>query len=282
MWEEFDDMSEAQRPIKLFYSYAQALEPLPTNRKPITSWSNQDEALLDGALGIRRAVETFKTLPAGQVQQEVKQLEQQPTNQSPSINGLDRPATVFLSYAHEDTEQVRDLQLRLNVRGVRCWRDVDNMLTGSQFEHEIVQAIEHEADAIALVFREVTRITLLLEEQKETWSTETHPSEKDPLRKEWIYDDHGDQQQAVIEVATSRSTTQSVAETLSVIGLTPAYHIRLESLEFSRESVRDAAHARAIAQQVAQLCQNLCDERGVRHLHLFLATPVELAVLIGQ
>ena len=444
------------------------LEPLPTNHKPITSWSNQDEALLDVALGIRHAVETFKTLPGVQVQQEVKQLEQQPTSQSPSINGLDRPATVFLSYAHEDTEEVRDLQLRLNVRGVRCWRDVDDMLTGSQFENEIIHAIEHDADAIALfltpnclksdfiwrvevraalrrhkrdphfhivpilqgvsfaeirqfcynrnltdlsrfnglsltedgttgiprkeqnkkrndaarrilqaafalrlrrinadrsyepslylrtfvfapptvsldlsldwlklvyekeqtstpqdwdeilwpalldvkhtisekvhshrihlfvksilpiavalgfVFRETTRITLLLEGQKETWSTETHPSEKEPLRKEWIYNDQGDQQVAVIEVATSRPTRQSVADTLPVIGVKPAYHIQLESPEFSRESVRDAAHAWAIAQQVGQVCQNLCDERGVRHLHLFVAIPVELAVLIGH
>ena len=446
------------------------LEPLPSNRKPITSWSNQDEALLDVALGIRSAVDDFKKRQTVQVQQqEVKPVEQQSTNQQSSlVNGQERPATVFLSYKREDAEVVKDLQLRLHVRGVRCWRDVDNMPIGSQFGPEIVQAIEHEADAFVLfltpsslqsdyiwrvevpaalrrherdplfhivpllqgvsykevhqhcfkrnltdlssfnglfltgdgttslsreeknqkrneaaqrilqsafalrlrrinadrryeptlslktfqfhpstdnldldldwlqlvnekerlltpeewdkilwpallavkhaisekiasqrihlfvksilpvaialgfVFRETTRITLLLHGQKETWSTETPPSEKDPLCKEWIYNEDGDQQVAVIEVATSRSTRQSVAATLPVAGLAPGYYIRFESSAFSRESVRDAAHAQAIAQQVGQVCQNLCDERGVRHLHLFVAIPVELAVLIGH
>jgi hypothetical protein len=125
-------------------------------------------------------------------------------------------------------------------------------------------------------------MTLLLEGQKETWSTEARPSEKDPLHREWIFSDQGDPKVAVIEVATSRSTKQGVAATLPGIGLTPGYHIRLTSAEFSRESVSDAAHARAIAQQVGRVCQELCDERGVRHLHLFVAIPVELAVLIGH
>ena len=67
-----------------------------------------------------------------------------------SSNDLERPATVFLSYAHEDTEFVKDLQLRLNVRGIRSWRDVDDLLSGSPFEDDIVHAIEYEIDAIAL------------------------------------------------------------------------------------------------------------------------------------
>ena len=75
---------------------------------------------------------------------------QHPTNQPSVIDGLDRPATVFLSYAREDTEAVKDIQLRLKVRGVRCWRDVDDMPVGSHTESEIVRAIEHDADAIAL------------------------------------------------------------------------------------------------------------------------------------
>ena len=393
---------------------------------------------------------------------------QHPTNPPSVIDGLDRPATVFLSYAREDAEAVKDLQLRLKVRGVRCWRDVDDMPVGSHTESEIKQAIERDSDAIALfltpsflksefiwrvevpaalrrhkedpqyhivpillgvtfaevrqfcynrnltdvtgfngllltedgtadisreeqnkkrneaarrilqsaftlrlrrsnadrtyeptlflrtfefaslaasldlsldwlnliyekvqlsttqewdeilwpalldvkhtiskevlsrrihlyvkgilpvaialgfVFREATRITLLLEGQKETWSTETSPSEKEPLGNEWIYHDQGEPHVAVIEVATSRSTKQGVAATLLRAGLTPEYHIQLTSSEFSRESVRDAAHARAIARQVGQVCQNLCDEREVTHMHLFVAIPVELAVLIGH
>ena len=441
------------------------LEPLPSNRKPITSWSNQDEALRDVALGIRRALEKFKALPAG-VQQEVRPVEQPAMNQPPASNGLQRWATVFFSYAHEDTELVRDLQLRINVRGIASWRDVDDLPTGSLVEGEIIRAIEHDADAIALfltpsclqsdfiwrvevpaalrrhkrdphfhivpllqgisfaevqqfcynrkladlsrfngivladgttsetkqeqnkkrndvarrilqdafalhlrrihadhsyepsiylrtfvsaprsipdlsldwqkvidgkehiptaqeweeilwpalldvkrtisekipshrihlfikgilpvaialgfVFRETCGIALLLEGQKEIWSTETSPSEQELLHCEWTYNDQGDQQIAVIGVATTLSIKQSISETLSVVNFTPAYCIQLESSELSGESVRDAAHARAIAQQVRHICRKLCDQQRVRQIHLFVAIPVELAVLIGH
>lgn len=33
------------------------LKPLPTNRRPVTSWTNRDEAFLDVAQGIRIAIE---------------------------------------------------------------------------------------------------------------------------------------------------------------------------------------------------------------------------------
>jgi hypothetical protein len=64
--------------------------------------------------------------------------------------GLERPATVFLSYAHEDTQAVKQLQLQLNLRGVRAWRDVTDLLLGAATRQEIAQAIEREADALAL------------------------------------------------------------------------------------------------------------------------------------
>ena len=64
---------------------------------------------------------------------------QHPTNPPSVIDGLDRPATVFLSYARKDTEAVKDMQLRLKVRGVRCWRDVDDMPVGSHTESEIMR-----------------------------------------------------------------------------------------------------------------------------------------------
>ena len=84
------------------------------------------------------------------VPQPGEQLEQQSAPQASSIEGLERPATVFLSYAHEDTEIVIDLQMRLNMRGVFCLRDKNFLLSGSDFEREIEHAIQHEADAIVL------------------------------------------------------------------------------------------------------------------------------------
>ncbi len=391
--------------------------------------------------------------------------EEYPTSQSVSSNGLERPATVFLSYAHEDAEFVKDLQIRLNVRGVRSWRDVDDLMPGSPFEAEIVQAIEHEVDAVALyitpnflksrfiwkveipaalrrhkldahfhivpilqgvsfaevqqlcmnwnladlsrfngilladgtadttwkvrndaarrilqaamtlrlrrinadsgyepwislktfffkphticldldlnwlelirgkerlstlqeweqillpalldvkqvisekisnrrvhvfiqailpvaialgfAFRESARFTLLLERthKEEAWSTNEQPSEEELLQSEFEYHDQGDAQTAVVEVATTRSIKQAVKEALPILGLAPSYHVQLELPELSRDSVKDAAHALAIARQVGSVCQSLCDRQRVAHIHLFVAIPAELAVLIGH
>lgn len=67
-----------------------------------------------------------------------------------SISELERPATALLSYAHEDTEEVKALQLHLKVRGVRTWRDDTNLTSGSVLKEEIIHAIEQEADAFVI------------------------------------------------------------------------------------------------------------------------------------
>jgi hypothetical protein len=66
------------------------------------------------------------------------------------ISGLERPATAFLSYAREDTEKIKYLQQLLNVRGVRAWRDVTDLLLGGATKDEITYAIEQESDAFVL------------------------------------------------------------------------------------------------------------------------------------
>src|SRR5260370_6251439 len=40
------------------------LQALPTDGRPVTSWSNTDEAFTDIARGIRRAIESLKRSPA--------------------------------------------------------------------------------------------------------------------------------------------------------------------------------------------------------------------------
>ncbi len=47
-----------------------------------------------------------------------------------NTQGLERPATVLLSYAREDAEEVKFLQLQLRVRGVRAWRDATDIPLG--------------------------------------------------------------------------------------------------------------------------------------------------------
>ena len=396
---------------------------------------------------------------------------QQSVNTTPAIEGLERPATVFLSYAREDTEAIGELQLRLNVRGVVCWRDADDLLSGSLFEGEIIQAIKHDADAVAIlltpisltsdfiwnteipvalerqahdphfhvvpilqdvsfkeveqrcsdrnlpdltrfqaieltddgtatneegrqarwneaarlilksalavrlrrvnadrnrsyepwislktfastpptvhldldldwlkvvyekerlptpqewkhvllpalrdvkqsisekvpsrrihvlvqsilpiaialgfIFRKTARITLLIEGQQETWSSGTQSLEKDPLHVEWLDTGQGDQREAVIAVnaARNRFIRQSVVDALPVLNLTPGYHAYLSHPASSSTGMRDAVHAQAIAEQVGQVAQELSDLHRVKHIHLFIAAPVELAVLIGH
>ncbi len=66
------------------------------------------------------------------------------------VQGLERPATTLLSYAREDAEEVKYLQLQLKVRGVRAWRDVTDLPLGGATEDEIMHAIENVADALVL------------------------------------------------------------------------------------------------------------------------------------
>jgi hypothetical protein len=148
--------------------------------------------------------------------------------------------------------------------------------------HLSIKGILPVGIALGFVFRKTAKITLLIKGQKEIWSTEVLPSEKEPLRIQWTNYDQGDQRIAVVEVATTRDIRKSVEEALSIYGLMPGYHIRLDLPEFSDTSVGDAAYARAIAQQVGLVCQKLCDEHRVTHLHFFVSIPVQLAILIGH
>jgi SMODS-associated and fused to various effectors sensor domain/TIR domain len=67
-----------------------------------------------------------------------------------AVLNLERPATALLSYAHEDAEEVKYLQLQLKVHGVGTWRDDTNLLSGGAFRDDIVAAIEQEADAFVV------------------------------------------------------------------------------------------------------------------------------------
>lgn len=57
---------------------------------------------------------------------------------------------MFLSYRRFDVDEVRGLERQLRLRGVRTWRDVNDLHLGGATEDEILQAIAHESDAFAL------------------------------------------------------------------------------------------------------------------------------------
>src|SRR5258708_14759705 len=134
------------------------LQPLPAGGKAITSWSNRDEAFFDVAQGIRQAVNelipTLVNVTDPQRQQsndvQVQQSLWQTLVVEEKAQGLERPATAFLSYLREDAEEVKYLQQQLKVRGVRAWRDVTDLALGGSTKDEIMRAIEVETDAFVI------------------------------------------------------------------------------------------------------------------------------------
>jgi hypothetical protein len=56
---------------------------------------------------------------------------------------------VFLLYSHSDKTAVRQLYQRLVKTGVRVWLDVENILPGQDWEHEIHKAI-HGSDIVII------------------------------------------------------------------------------------------------------------------------------------
>jgi len=114
------------RPVDWHNTPFSKLQPLPGNGKPISKWRDMDEALNHVAQEIRRAIESLPTENPVVISSPEVKTEQHPpsvvtTNEK--IQGLERPATAFFSYAMEDAEGVERLQLQLQVRGVRVWPD---------------------------------------------------------------------------------------------------------------------------------------------------------------
>ena len=62
-----------------------------------------------------------------------------------------KPATVFLSYAHEDATPVEQLYQDLTAKGFQVWKDDNQLLPGENWEHKIERAMkEHEFVIICL------------------------------------------------------------------------------------------------------------------------------------
>lgn len=62
-----------------------------------------------------------------------------------------KPATVFMSYAHEDATQVEKLYQDLTAKGFNVWKDDNQLLPGENWEHKIERAMkDHEFVIICL------------------------------------------------------------------------------------------------------------------------------------
>lgn len=156
-------------------------------------------------------------------------------------------------------------------------------LTASRRLRLFVQCILPVAIACGFTFPQSSQLTLSITDQYGSWSNEGQPSKALPLRNSSVTHNESSPHVAVVELAISRSTEQGVAQALPVLALTPGHHLRLEPLKGpGRESIKDNAHAVAMARQIGQICQELVDRQGVQHIHLFPALTASLGVLVGQ
>ena len=143
------------------------LQALPTDGKPVASWSSRDAAFYDVVQGIRKAINALpNSKPVLAVESHTRQNLQSHPGGEENISGLDRPATAFISYAREDTDEVKYLQQQMRVRGVQEWHYINKVTPGIAKGDRIVQAIEQEADAFVMY---ITRQSLIL---NTTWNVE--------------------------------------------------------------------------------------------------------------
>jgi len=159
-------------------------------------------------------------------------------------------------------------------------KDVLSGLSLSRKLHLAVQARLSASVALGYVFRASTGFSLAVESRGVVYSTTEAIPERAPL--EMAHEARsGDPGVAMVEVSISRDVSTPVAE--YVTSRRPAFST---SLRFrppggpSKEAVRDAGHALAIARQVGRAIQRLNDRRQGDEVHLFVAAPAPVAVLL--
>lgn len=129
------------------------LQALPKDARPITRWEDRDEAFLDVATGIRKAVEKktkeAETRPSVPLltREQVSVNVPHPSQQikpgqailpSPKQN---RQLRIFLCHSSGDKQAVRQLYLRLRQEGFDPWLDEEKLLPGQRWQDEIQKAV---------------------------------------------------------------------------------------------------------------------------------------------
>ena len=164
--------------------------------------------------------------------------------------------------------------------------DVKNMLsakTPSRQLHIYLNARLPAAIALGAALPAPAHLALLLHGDHGTWSTTGTPTDPTPLRLLPSHD-KGDAHAALVEIAISRNTAPGIAQSLPLPGLSFKHRIRFEPKDEppNSDAVKDASHALAMARQIGRELRDLCDNKGISHLHLFAALPVELAAMVGH
>lgn len=87
----------------------------------------------------------------------------------------------------------------------------------------------------------------------------------------------------IAEIAVSREITKMVTTWREAENLLPAWRVRFAPISGpSRDALSNDGVARAWARSVGTELRRLWDSEGVREAHVFLASSIEFAVMIGQ
>jgi hypothetical protein len=92
-----------------------------------------------------------------------------------------------------------------------------------------------------------------------------------------------DQPVAVVELAISRETAPSVTQWRSQSNVSPRWRIHAApSVGANRAAIGSDSQARAWARRIGDSVRELWDREHMHDVHLFLASPSEFAVMVGQ
>jgi hypothetical protein len=135
------------RPVNLENTQLGKLQALPTDGKPVTSWSNRNNAFLDIVKGIRKAIEEFNqsTLNETRIAQEIDIHAPYEAKVASAIKiQSPRPLRIFLCHSSGDKPIVRELYKRLKkVEGIAPWFDEEDLLPGQDWQQEIRNAVRN-------------------------------------------------------------------------------------------------------------------------------------------
>ncbi|HZO75775.1 MAG TPA: toll/interleukin-1 receptor domain-containing protein [Ktedonobacteraceae bacterium] len=130
------------------------LQCVPTDAKPVTTWTHRDEAFRDVAMAIRVAVEQLYLPPPSSppTQRDVSAPSPVPTIVQTPHAPFDYHSCV-LSYATEDQAFAEKLYADLQSNGVSCWFAPHDLRIGDKLRDKIYEAIQ-EKDKLLLILSE--------------------------------------------------------------------------------------------------------------------------------
>lgn len=136
--------------------------------------------------------------------------------------------------------------------------------------------------AIGHAFRRTTGAHPVMNAHGSQWRPTNDPTTPaDPLRESVLPADTASDR-AALEIHVSRDITTAVRDTMRSTGRSYRRHVRLAPADGpSQWALSSNAQANAWARQIQEVLERLSCEPNVRHVDLYYAGTIELAVLIG-